>query len=102
MQSRRGESPKIWFRCARYVRCNEYWYVNTREGIAVGPYRARSDAERDSELLIVLLKDRPPEASRRVIRDFLMRTGGEIDLVNDPAFTSYVISEDSEVASNAA
>jgi hypothetical protein len=29
-----------------------------------------------------------------VIRDFIMHTGGELDYVNDPAFTGYLVSED--------
>jgi hypothetical protein len=29
-----------------------------------------------------------------VIRDFIMYMGGELDYVNDPAFSSYVVFED--------
>ena len=102
MQCRQGETPKMWFRSDRYYRCNERWYFNTREGIPVGPYLLRAEAENDSELLLRLLRNHAPESSRQVIRDFLMRTGGEIDLVNDPAFTSYVSEEPDPLAWNAA
>jgi hypothetical protein len=102
MHCRHRESPKTWFRCDRFYRCNDLWYFCTREGIAVGPYRHRAEAEADSASLVALLKDTTPEHARRVIRDFLMRTGGEIDLVNDPAFTSYVSEETDALAWNAA
>jgi hypothetical protein len=99
MHSRHGENPKLRFRSERYYRCNDGWYFFTREGIAVGPFRNRFEAEVDSGLLIALLKNTPPEAALRVIRDFLMASGGAIDLVNDPAFTSYVTGEGSETLS---
>jgi hypothetical protein len=102
MRSRHGEALKTWFRSARVYRCNERWYFHTREGIPVGPYLHRSEAEDDSELLVRLLRNHSPDDSRRLIRDFLMRSGGEIDLVNDPAFTSYASEEDEPLTWNAA
>jgi hypothetical protein len=94
MRSRQGEEPRTWFRCDRFYRCNDRWYFYTREEIPVGPYASRSEAEVDAGLLIGLLKDAHPSEAREVIREFLMRTGGDLDILNDPAFTSYLTSED--------
>lgn len=97
MRSRNSEETRTWFRCDRFYRCNEFWYFHTREGISVGPYRARFEAEVDAGLLINLLKNAQPDQAQRVIRDFLMGSGGELDILNDPAFTSYLTSEGSGV-----
>ncbi|MFU8813912.1 MAG: DUF6316 family protein [Pseudomonadales bacterium] len=94
-RNRSSEEPRTWFRCERFYRANEHWYFHTREGISVGPYRARFEAEVDAGLLISLLKNTPPEDAHRVIRNFLIGSGGELDIVNDPAFTSYLTNEGS-------
>jgi len=93
-QQRRDETAKLWFRSERFFRCNELWYFHTREGLAVGPYKTRTAAEVDSALLIEQLKVTPKEEAIAVIRDFIMGMGGELDYVNDPAFTAYVVSEE--------
>ncbi len=94
-ESRRHESPRMWFRSERFFRSNEQWYFHTREGIAVGPYRSRFEAEVDAGVLMAKLRDTPTEHTLRAIRDFLLQTGGDLDYVNDPAFTSYVMQEGS-------
>jgi hypothetical protein len=93
MHQRRNEPARTWFRSERFFRVNEQWYFHTREGMAVGPYRSRFEAEVDAGLLLALLKDTPPEQAHRVIRDFMMGSGGEFDYQNDPAFTGYVVQE---------
>ena len=94
---RRNESQKTWFRSDRFFRSNESWYFHTREGIAVGPYRTRLEAEVDAGMLMALLRDTPPEETRRAIRDFVMVSDvGDFDYANDPAFTSYVTDEGSK------
>lgn len=95
MGIRKDERPKTWFRSERFFRSNDQWYFHTREGIAVGPYRTRFEAEVDAGLLMAALRDTPFEQSRRVIRDFLMHTGGNLDMINDPEFTSYLTEEGS-------
>ncbi len=95
-QNRHHESPRTWFRCERFFRSNEQWYFHTREGIAVGPYRSRFEAEVDAGVLMAKLRDTATEHSQRVIRDFLLTSGGDLDYVNDPAFTSYVTQEGRE------
>jgi hypothetical protein len=95
MGNRRNErtNAKMWFRSDRFFRSDEQWYFYTREGISVGPYRTRFEAEVDAGLLLSLLKDTPSEQTRAAIRDFLLGTGGDLDYVNDPAFTSYLTQE---------
>jgi hypothetical protein len=93
MTSRRNEQSRTWFRCDRFFRSDQKWYFNTREGITVGPYRSRFEAEVDAGMLMSQLRDTPLEQSRKIIREFVMGSGGDLDYVNDPAFTSYVTQE---------
>ena len=94
MELRKDEAPKLWFRSERFFRCNGRWYFHTREGFGVGPYENRLAAEIDAGILIDQLRQALPEQAVSVIRDFIMHTGGDLDYVNDPAFTAYLISED--------
>lgn len=93
MTSRRNEAPRTWFRSDRFFRCNEQWYFHTREGVSVGPYRTRFEAEVDAGLLLSQLRDTPPEFARKVIREFALGAGGEVDYRSDPAFTDYLTDE---------
>lgn len=91
MDYRNNEPARLWFRSERFFRCDGSWYMYTREGIMVGPYETRFDAEVDGGRLISRLRHTPNESAQRVIRDFLMDTGGALDYLNDPAFTSYAV-----------
>lgn len=93
MGNRRHERSKTWFRSDRFFRSNEKWYFHTREGSAVGPYGTRFEAEVDAGRLMALLRNSPEADSARLIRDFVMGSDGELDYVNDPAFTSYLTHE---------
>ncbi|MDZ7670044.1 MAG: DUF6316 family protein [Gammaproteobacteria bacterium] len=93
MSNRKYERPRTWFRSDRFFRSNEHWYFHTREGTAVGPYRTRFEAEVDAGRLMALLRDTAEEHTQRAIRDFVMGSDGELDYVNDPAFTNYVTQE---------
>lgn len=93
MENRRKEKPRTWFRSDRFFRCNDKWYFHTREGSAVGPYDSRFDAEVDAGRLLALLRNTPDDQALRVIRDFVMGSGGDLDYINDPAFTSYLTKE---------
>ncbi|MEZ5559898.1 MAG: DUF6316 family protein [Pseudomonadales bacterium] len=93
-QCRRDEKPKTWFRSERFFRSDDKWYFHTREGIAVGPYRSRFEAEIDAGLLKAKLRESKPEEALAAIRAFIMESdNGSLDIVNDPAFTSYVTDE---------
>lgn len=91
MDYRNNESPQLWFRSERFFRSDGHWYMFTREGIMVGPYVTRFDAEIDGGRLIARLRHTPNERTHNVIRDFLMDSGGAMDYRNDPAFTSYAV-----------
>ena len=95
MGNRRNEHTRTWFRSERFFRCNEQWYFHTREGVAIGPYRTRFEAEVDAGLLMARLKETPTDQTRRAIREFLLNSGGDFDFVNDPEFTSYLTDEGS-------
>lgn len=41
---RRGEQEKVWFRTQRYFSVGSDWYVATREGVDVGPFKSRTEA----------------------------------------------------------
>ncbi len=93
MEFRNKEAPKLWFRSERFFRSNGNWYFHTREGFAVGPYQTRVAAEVDAGLLIDQLRNTPTAQAVTVIRDFIMHMGGDLDYVNDPAFSSYLVFE---------
>lgn len=45
-------SEKVRFRADRFYRSGGYWYFSTREGVDVGPFESKTQAE--TELLIYL------------------------------------------------
>ena len=45
MQTRRGETPKTYFRSDRFYTVGANWYVATREGNDIGPFSSRAAAE---------------------------------------------------------
>ena len=45
LAKRTGETPAIRFRTDRFYRINSNWYFSTREGIEMGPYADRFEAE---------------------------------------------------------
>ena len=49
MDYRKDEPPKTWFRSDRVFRADGQWFFHTREGIAVGPYKTRFEAEIDPQ-----------------------------------------------------
>jgi hypothetical protein len=68
MASRAGEPEKMRFRSSHVFPANGKWYFNTREGIDVGPFDTRSDAEINStRLRLVLARISDPELARTVI-----------------------------------
>lgn len=45
LRNRRSEPPRTFFRCGRYFTVGHEWYVTNREGIDLGPYKDREQAE---------------------------------------------------------
>jgi hypothetical protein len=108
MPNRKNEQPKTWFRSDRVFRSDGYWYFHTREGIDVGPYKDKFEAEVDAEMLKSLLVGASDSETQEIIARFMgddrtiMRREipppmidfdiDERDLKND-AFTSYLLEE---------
>ena len=68
MDARRGESPRPRFRGTQLFPAGGKWYFNTREGLDVGPFETRADAQINStRLRLVLAKIKDPELVRTVI-----------------------------------
>ena len=71
---RQGESPKHHTRSERAVQIDDEWFISTREGVKIGPYTTREDAEAAAvELTTMLEQVTDPETSRQfVIREFML------------------------------
>jgi hypothetical protein len=71
---RNGEAPTKHVRSERTIRVNDEWFITTREGIDVGPYATRDDAESAAADLATMLEHiTDPETTRQfVIREFML------------------------------
>lgn len=45
MTNRAGEKGRVPDRNGRFLQKGEYWYYTTREGVDIGPFDSRADAE---------------------------------------------------------
>jgi len=45
MTNRAGEKGNVPDRNGRFLQKDEYWYYTTREGVDIGPFDSRDDAE---------------------------------------------------------
>lgn len=101
MDYRKDEPPKTWFRSDRVFRSDGQWFFHTREGIAVGPYKTRFEAEIDASILKSLLMDTEPARACAIIREFQLYADtaapAEPSRMNDSAFTDYLVEEEGEV-----
>jgi hypothetical protein len=69
--TRIGEAPGSHFRSDRCVHVNGAWYVATREGVDVGPYRSRERAQTAAaELTRKLARAANPWLARSIIETF--------------------------------
>jgi len=78
-----GERARQWLRRERVFERGGYWYFRTREGIDVGPYTSRFEAEIESDILVARLSRDATAQSARVIRAFILesmrqRTPGQV------------------------
>ncbi len=68
---RAGEAPRVWFRTNRVYAVGGVWFFSTREGIDIGPYATRDQAEQDLACLIdILRRSRDPHRNLAAIRRF--------------------------------
>jgi hypothetical protein len=65
-QARAGEKPRLRFRTERLFAVADGWYFTTREGIDVGPYRSRDEAQAGAARLLALLRHLPPGPTSRM------------------------------------
>ena len=73
MGNRKGETTKTYFRAnGRATLIQGKWYFATREGIDVGPYESRQQAEAAAKRLAAALGTvRDPIAADKIIREFM-------------------------------
>ena len=69
-QGRKGEST--WFRSDRVFGAGDQWYFHTREGIDIGPYDTRFEAEIEAGMLREMLLGVEPSETLGVIREFVL------------------------------
>lgn len=69
-----GELARQWFRRERVFDRAGHWYFRTREGIDVGPYASRFEAEIEADILTARLSRDSAAHSMRIIRSFLMES----------------------------
>ena len=54
---RKGEESAKPFRSDRFFQVDGAWFFSTREGIDIGPYSTKEDAEREERNLVKLLEN---------------------------------------------
>jgi hypothetical protein len=70
---RKGEGSRHWFRSDRFLCVSDVWFFATREGINVGPFYSRDEAERNLKQLIALLQNATEEEAPPIINEFKHR-----------------------------
>jgi len=93
MATRKDEQQKTWFRSDRVFCSDNVWYFHTREGVDVGPYRNKFEAEVDAEMLKSLLIGVPADLAQRVIREFMLDDRTTMENLQGDAFTDYLVEE---------
>ena len=90
---RKGEKSRTWYRSSRIFKNKQGWFISTREGVDVGPYRCKFDAEVDAELMVKLLSTCHPDRSRQVVFNQVRSASiGEVRL-DSVAYTNYLVEE---------
>jgi hypothetical protein len=93
MATRKDEQAKTWFRSDRVFCSDGVWYFRTREGVDVGPYRNRFEAEVDAEMLKSVLIGVSADLAQRVIREFMLDDRTTMENLKGDAFTDYLVEE---------
>lgn len=63
LPSRHGEKGLAPLRSMRYLQKDGYWYYSTREGVDIGPFDSREDAEVGVSDFIDFIQASEPKAS---------------------------------------
>jgi hypothetical protein len=71
------EANGFWFRSSLIFATGERWYFHTREGVDIGPYDSRFEAEIEAGILRELLHGiEQGEPALAVIREFVLDSYG--------------------------
>ena len=89
---REGEKPRTWYRGERIFLNKQGWYFHTREGIEVGPYNCRFDAEMDMEVLIKNLAADPRSALQKIHAQAVSAQSGDY-MQTSGSYTDYLVEE---------
>jgi len=82
---RLGELARRWFRNERVFEHGCNWYFRTREGIDVGPYPTRFEAEIEADILIARLAHESIAQSNGIIQAFILESMQQDDAGRDNA-----------------
>lgn len=61
VMNRTGENFEVPMRCKRFFQKDNYWYYSTREGVDIGPFDTRHEAERGVSDFIDFIVHAEPE-----------------------------------------
>ncbi len=86
---REGEAFRLWYRSDRVFLRNNEWYIQTREGIEVGPYACEFDATVEAATLIKKLQEATGDDSERIVLTHKNLAGSQTDLTSE-SYTDYV------------
>ena len=90
---RLGEKDRTWYRCERVFRNKKGWYFHTREGIEVGPYTCRFDAEVDLESLIGKIRELSGPSVEHAIHCQAVNASSGNYMSATEAYTGYLVEE---------
>ena len=88
---REGEKPRTWYRGERVFMRNDEWYIQTREGVDVGPYKCQFDAELELGTLINKLKVTASDRIHNVLRNHASESHNLSIGLNSGAYTNYLV-----------
>ncbi|MDA1074490.1 MAG: DUF6316 family protein [Proteobacteria bacterium] len=95
MAKRKSDTDELLrFQTDRVYKSNNSYFVATREGVEVGPYKDRETAGRYGQQLIeILSKISDPEATLTAIRNFIFDTADYNPEFQSNTLVDYVVNE---------
>ncbi len=66
--NRTGENCELPMRQSRFFETDGYWYYNTREGVAIGPFDSMSEAETGVSDFIDFIMHAEPSVSETLAK----------------------------------
>ena len=90
---RQGENGGSWYRSERIYRNLKGWYFHTREGVEVGPFKCRFDAEVDLEALIRTIKHMQGPSVLKAIHSQAVTASCSDYLLSSSEYTGYLVAE---------